>query len=99
LLRSKHAGKKGKRYALPHTSIMLHHPTGRAMGQADDVHNEGRELLRIRDYIDATLSVATGRSFYAIAQDLERSLYMSARDAVEYGVIDKVLKPRPKKRK
>ena len=61
------------------------------------MHNEGRELLRLRDYMDATLSVATGRSFYQIQDDLERSLYMSSRDAVDYGVIDKVLKPRPKK--
>jgi ATP-dependent Clp endopeptidase proteolytic subunit ClpP len=71
------AGKKGKRYALSHTSIMLHHPTGVARGQASDVHNEGRELLRVRDYMDATLSVATGRSFYSIQNDLERALYMS----------------------
>lgn len=88
------AGKKGKRYALPHTSIMLHHPTGSARGQAEDVHNEGRELLRIRDYMDATLSVATGRAFDAIQSDLERALYMSTQDAIEYGVIDRVLKPR-----
>jgi ATP-dependent Clp protease, protease subunit len=87
-------GKKGKRYALQHTSIMLHHPSGTARGQADDVHNEGRELLRIRDYMDATLSVATGRSFEAIQYDLERVLYMSPTDALEYGVIDRVLKPR-----
>lgn len=76
---------------------MLHHPSGTARGQADDVHNEGRELLRIRDYMDATLSVATGRSFDAIQHDLERVLYMTTRDAVEYGVIDKILTPRKKK--
>ena len=91
------AGAKGKRYALDHTSIMLHHPSGTAGGQADDVHNEGRELLRLRDYMDATLSVATGRSFEAIQSDLERVLYMSTRDAVEYGVIDHVIKMNPKK--
>jgi hypothetical protein len=56
---------------------MLHHPTGVARGQASDVHNEGRELLRVRDYMDATLSVATGRPFHAIQEDLERALYMS----------------------
>lgn len=87
------SGKKGKRYALPHTSIMLHHPSGTARGQADDIHNEARELLRIRDYMDATLSEATGRSFDTIRTDLERALYMSTQDALEYGVIDKILKP------
>ena len=56
---------------------MLHHPTGVARGQASDVHNEGRELLRTRDYMDATLSVATGRPFASIQNDLERALYMS----------------------
>lgn len=56
---------------------MLHHPTGVARGQASDVHNEGRELLRVRDYMDATLSVATGRPFQSIQSDLERALYMS----------------------
>lgn len=75
--KERYAGKKGKRYALQHTSIMLHHPTGVARGQADDVHNEGRELLRTRDYMDATLSVATGRPFASIQNDLERALYMS----------------------
>jgi ATP-dependent protease ClpP protease subunit len=88
-----HAGKKGKRYTLQHTSIMLHHPTGVARGQASDVHNEGRELLRVRDYMDATLAVATGRSFSAIQADLERALYMSPQDAKEYGVIDRILQP------
>lgn len=86
-------GKKGKRYALQHTSIMLHHPTGVARGQASDVHNEGRELLRVRDYMDATLSVATGRPFQSIQSDLERALYMSPQDAQEYGVIDRILQP------
>lgn len=86
-------GKKGKRYALPHTSIMLHHPSGTARGQADDIHNEARELLRLRDYMDATISHATGNSFDKVRNDLERALYMSTTDALEYGVIDKVLRP------
>jgi Clp protease len=93
------AGKKGRRYALTHTSIMLHHPSGQAGGQADDVHNEGRELLRLRDYMDTTLSVATGRNFDSIQSDLERVLYMTPKDAQEYGVIDHVIKMSPKKQR
>ena len=79
--------------------MMLHHPSGQAGGQANDVHNEGRELLRLRDYMDTTLSVATGRSFEAIQSDLERVLYMSPIDAQEYGVIDHVIKMDPRKQR
>lgn len=66
------------------------------MGQAEDVHNEGRELLRLRDYMDAVLSVATGRPFEALRYDLERVLYMSPQDARDYGVVDHIIKMDPK---
>ena len=87
-------GTKGKRYALPNTHIMLHQPSGAARGQASDMNNEARELLRLRSYLAKTLAASTGKTEHQTLRDLSRDLYLTPDEAVSYGVIDKVLYPR-----
>lgn len=87
-------GKKGKRYALQNTRIMVHHPSGAARGQASDINREARELLRIRDYMDNILAQATGQPFDKIAKDFSRNKYFDTSEAQEYGLIDQVVRPR-----
>ena len=87
-------GHKGKRYALPNTHIMLHQPSGAARGQASDINNEARELLRLRQYLAKTLSASTGKSAEQTLRDLSRDKYFTPDEAVEYGIIDKVLYPK-----
>ncbi|PSC70166.1 cullin 3 [Micractinium conductrix] len=87
-------GKKGKRYALQNTRIMVHHPSGAARGQASDINREARELLRIRDYMDSILAQATGQPFEKVAQDFSRNKYFDTNEAQEYGLIDEVVRPR-----
>ena len=88
------SGQKGKRYALPNTHIMLHQPSGAARGQASDMNNEARELLRLRKYLASQLGRATGKGTEQTLRDLSRDLYLTPDEAVEYGVIDKVIYPR-----
>lgn len=78
---------------MPNTRLMLHHPSGAARGQASDIHNEARELLYLRDYITAILADATGQPFEKVFQDFSRNRYFSAQDAVDYGLVDKILPP------
>jgi len=87
-------GDKGRRYVLPNTRVMLHHPSGDARGQAADIHRESRELLKQRDYMTALLAEQTGNDYDKIRYDLERNLYMSAEDARDYGVIDQIVRAR-----
>lgn len=86
-------GKKGKRYALPNTRIMLHHPSGSARGQASDINNEARELMRLRNYVNQVLSQATGKPIEKIQFDFNRNKYFDTKEAVEYGIIDQVVRP------
>jgi ATP-dependent Clp protease protease subunit len=86
-------GKKGKRYMLPNTTMMLHHPSGVARGQASDIQNEAKELLRVRNYVNNVLSVATGQPVEKIQHDFNRNKYFTAQSAQEYGLIDRILKP------
>ena len=85
------AGAKGKRFALPNARIMIHQPLGGARGQSTDVQIQARELLRIRELLNDILSDATGKSKEEIQADTERDNFMSAAEAVEYGLIDKVI--------
>lgn len=85
------AGTKGKRFALPNARIMIHQPLGGARGQSTDVQIQARELLRIRELLNDILSDATGKSKEEIQADTERDNFMSAAEAVEYGLIDKVI--------
>jgi len=85
------AGSKGQRYALPHATIHMHQPLGGTQGQASDIEIQAREILRLKERINAILAEATGQTVEAIIQDTERDFYMSASQAVEYGLVDKVL--------
>lgn len=85
------AGSKGQRYALPHATIHMHQPLGGAQGQASDIEIQAREILRLKERLNEILAKATGQDVEAIIKDTERDYYMSAQEAVEYGLVDKVL--------
>ena len=85
------AGTKGKRYALPNSRVMLHQPLGGAQGQAVDIEIHAKEILRIRESINSILASHTEQSIERIAQDTDRDFYMSAQQAVEYGLVDSIL--------
>ena len=88
------AGAKGKRFALPHSRVMIHQPLGGAQGQATDIEIHARRILRMRDEINKILAERTGQPLDKIARDTERDFFMSAAEAKEYGIIDKVVEPR-----
>ena len=85
------AGAKGKRFALPNARIMIHQPLGGARGQSTDVQIQAKELLRIRQMLNEILSQRTGKSMEQIEADTERDNFLSAAEAVEYGLVDKVI--------
>ena len=85
------AGTKGKRYSLPNSRIMIHQPLGGAQGQAADIEIQAREILYLRDRLNHILAEKTGRSVEQISKDTDRDNFMSATEAAEYGMIDKVL--------
>jgi ATP-dependent Clp protease protease subunit len=85
------SGEKGKRYSLPHARIMIHQPLGGAQGQATDIEIHTREILRIKKELNEILAKNTGKTLKKIQADTERDNFMSASEAVEYGLIDKVL--------
>ncbi|MBW6465051.1 MAG: ATP-dependent Clp protease proteolytic subunit [Brevefilum sp.] len=87
------AGTKGQRYALPHATIHMHQPLGGAQGQASDIEIQAKEILRLKDRLNLILAEATGQDVETIIHDTERDFYMSAKQAVEYGLVDKVLEP------
>ncbi|MBL1209175.1 ATP-dependent Clp protease proteolytic subunit [Geminocystis sp. GBBB08] len=90
------AGAKGKRLALPHSRIMIHQPLGGVQGrrQATDIEIEAKEILRIRDDLNAMMAFHTGQTIEKIAKDTDRDYFMSAQEALEYGLIDKVIEDR-----
>lgn len=85
------AGAKGKRYALPNSEIMIHQPLGGARGQATEIEISARRILKLRDHINAIIAERTGQSIEKIAKDSDRDFYMSAEEALEYGIIDKII--------
>jgi ATP-dependent Clp protease protease subunit len=85
------AGAKGKRYALPHSRIMIHQPMGAFQGQATEVEIQAKEILRLRDILNETLAKHTGQDKRRIAKDTERDFYMSSEEAQKYGIIDHIL--------
>jgi ATP-dependent Clp protease protease subunit len=85
------AGQKGRRYALPHSRIMLHQPLGGAQGQAVDLDIQAREILRIREELNNIFVRHTGQKLARIEKDTDRDLFMSPEQAVEYGLIDEVI--------
>jgi len=87
-------GAKGKRFALPHSRVMIHQPMGGARGQTEDIRVEAQQVLRIRDNIVKSYSMMTGQSREQIMKDLDRDNFMSAQEAKEYGLIDHVIQLR-----
>ena len=84
------AGTKGKRYSLINSRIMIHQPLGGARGQASDIEIQAREILRLKDITSDILSEATGQPVKKIKKDTERDNFMSAQEALEYGIVDRV---------
>jgi ATP-dependent Clp protease protease subunit len=89
------AGTKGKRYALPHSRVLLHQPWGGVGGQASDIEIQAREILRMKDILNEMLAQDTGQMVERITQDTDRDFILEAKDAVEYGLIDEVITQRP----
>ncbi len=87
-------GTRGKRYALPNSRIMIHQPLGGVSGQAADIEIHAREILLIRERLNAILSEHTGQPVDKIARDTDRNFWMSAEEAKEYGIIDEIMKIR-----
>ena len=85
------AGKKGKRYALPNSRIMIHQPMGGFQGQATDVDIHAREILRMRERLNEIMSTHTGQGLDRIRQDTERDFFMSGEEARKYGLVDEVI--------
>jgi ATP-dependent Clp protease protease subunit len=88
------AGSKGKRYALPHARIMIHQPLGGVQGQATDIDIQAREILKVKNTIHEILCKHTAQSIEKISHDTERDFFMSSDDALQYGIIDKVITKR-----
>lgn len=90
------AGQRGRRFALPHSRMMIHQPLGGARGQATDIEIQAREIKKIKETLIDILVHATGKGREELSRDIERDFYLSAGQAKEYGLIDEVLPPRKK---
>jgi ATP-dependent Clp protease protease subunit len=86
------AGTKGKRFALPHSRIMLHQPMGGFQGQATDIEIHAREILRMKETLNRILSTHTGQSLDKIQADTDRDFFMSGEEAKDYGIVDEVIR-------
>ncbi len=85
------AGTKGKRYALPNSEIMIHQPLGGARGQATEIEISAKRILKLRDHVNQLISERTGQPVEKIEKDTDRDYFMSAVEALEYGIIDKII--------
>ena len=88
------AGTKGKRFSLPNSEIMIHQPLGGAQGQASDIKIQADHILKIKDKLNKILSENTGKPVSDVEKDTDRDNYLSAEEALEYGLIDKIYKTR-----
>lgn len=88
------AGAKGKRYALPHARIMVHQPLGGAQGQATDIDIQAKEILRLREQMNHILTKHTGQNMKRVERDTDRDLFLTSKQAQEYGIIDEVVASR-----
>ncbi|GED33217.1 ATP-dependent Clp endopeptidase proteolytic subunit ClpP [Brevibacillus nitrificans] len=93
------AGEKGKRFALPNSEVMIHQPLGGAQGQASDIEIAAKRILKMRDHLNQILAERTGQPLERIQKDTDRDNFLSAADAVEYGLIDKVITSEPSSKK
>jgi ATP-dependent Clp protease protease subunit len=89
------AGTKGKRYILPNSRVMIHQPSGGTQGQASDIAIQAKEILYLRERLNAELAANTGQPIEKIERDVERDYFMAAEEAKLYGVVDEVLDRRP----
>jgi ATP-dependent Clp protease protease subunit len=89
------AGAKGKRYILPNSRVMIHQPSGGTQGQASDIAIQAKEILYLRERLNAELAANTGQTIEKIERDVERDYFMAAEEAKAYGVVDAVLNSRP----
>ena len=87
-------GAAGKRFTLPHSRIMIHQPWGDFQGQATDIDIHAREILRLRERLNQVLAFHTGKDVESVTADTERDNFMDENEAVEYGIVDRVLKSR-----
>lgn len=85
------AGEKGKRFVLPHSSILIHQPMGGVKGQATEISIHAKEILRLREELNGILSKHTGQQIEKIQRDTERDFFMDGRQAIEYGIVDQVI--------
>jgi ATP-dependent Clp protease protease subunit len=90
------AGQRGRRYALPHSRIMIHQPLGGARGQATDIEIQAREIRHMKDVVTDILVKSTGKPREEIVRDIERDFYMGPAQAKEYGIIDEIFEPKKK---
>ncbi len=89
------SGTKGKRFALPNSEIMIHQPLGGAQGQASDIQIRANHIQKIKQKMNKILSEKTGQPLEKVEKDTDRDFYMEAEEALEYGIVDKVLEKRP----
>ncbi len=89
------AGTKGKRFALPNARIMIHQPSGGAQGQATEIEITFKEIQRLKENLAATFAKHTGQPLKKVIKDMDRDFFMGAEEALEYGIVDKVLSERP----
>jgi ATP-dependent Clp protease protease subunit len=88
------AGKKGKRFALPNSEVMIHQPWGGAEGRASDIEISARQILRLRETLNKMLAKNTGKTLQQIEKDVDRDFFMTADEAKKYGIVDKVYSPK-----
>jgi ATP-dependent Clp protease protease subunit len=87
-------GAKGKRYALPHSRVLIHQPLGGAQGQATDINIQAKEILRVREELNGILQKHTGQAMEKLLQDTDRDFFMTAYQALDYGIIDEIMEKR-----
>jgi ATP-dependent Clp protease protease subunit len=89
------AGEKGRRYALPNARVMIHQPMGGFQGQASDIEIQSREIVRLKECLNGILARHTGQPLKTVTRDSDRDFYMSAEEAVSYGIVDEVVARKP----
>jgi ATP-dependent Clp protease, protease subunit len=87
-------GAKGKRYALPHSRVLIHQPLGGVQGQATDINIQAKEILRVREELNGILQKHTGQAIEKLVQDTDRDFFMTSQQAMEYGIIDEIMEKR-----